>query len=58
LGDFELDLTPYFLEDSYSPIHYDLRNWKEMGVLPSYMPKDMRKKGWIDFDMKVKSSIK
>ena len=49
LGDFELDLTPYYLESCKNVIHYDLRNYKEFHNLPNYMPKDMRKKGWIDF---------
>lgn len=58
LGDFELDLEPYYKEDLNNEIHFDLRNYKELYLLPNYMPKDMRKKGNIDFTLKVKSSIK
>jgi len=39
-------------------IHHDLRNWKELYNLPNYMPKDMRKKGWIDFELTIKSNLK
>jgi hypothetical protein len=42
LGDFEIDLTPYYLSSSEQDVHLDLRNYKEMYSLPSYMPKDMR----------------
>lgn len=49
LGDFELDLTPYYLESGFHDIHFDLRNYKELRTMPNYMHKDMRKKGSIDF---------
>lgn len=58
LGDFELDLTPYIMETMTKEIHHDLRNWKELHNLPNYMPKDMRKKGWIDFELIIKSNLK
>ncbi|EAR99400.2 hypothetical protein TTHERM_00133660 (macronuclear) [Tetrahymena thermophila SB210] len=58
LGDFELDLTPYYLQSGVHQIHYDLRNFKQMHKLPNYMVKDMRKKGWIDIEISVKSSVK
>eukprot|EP00825_Cyclidium_porcatum_P035990 TRINITY_DN3780_c0_g1_i4.p1 TRINITY_DN3780_c0_g1~~TRINITY_DN3780_c0_g1_i4.p1 ORF type:complete len:312 (-),score=53.28 TRINITY_DN3780_c0_g1_i4:54-989(-) len=58
LGDFELDLQPYYKESQAQHIHQDLRNWKELYLLPNYMPKDMRKKGWVDFNLSIKSQIK
>ncbi|KAL4508452.1 hypothetical protein ABPG72_003756 [Tetrahymena utriculariae] len=58
LGDFELDLTPYYLQSGVHQIHNDLRNFKQMHKLPNYMVKDMRKKGWIDIEISVKSSVK
>jgi hypothetical protein len=58
LGDFELDLSPYFKEESYHTIHFDLRNYKELRNMPNYMHKDMRKKGTIDFTLKIRSSVK
>lgn len=57
LGDFELDMTPYYLNTCEHHIHYDLRNYKDFRNLPNYVPKDMRKKGWIDFTLFVKSDL-
>lgn len=58
LGDFELDLSPYFMDEATHPIHFDLRNYKELRVQPNYMFKDMRKKGGVDFDLKIRSNIR
>lgn len=49
LGDFELDLSPFFDNSCFHDIHYDLRNYKELRTMPNYMHKDMRKKGTVDF---------
>ncbi len=57
LGDFELDLTPYYLESCEHDVHFDLRNYRELYVSPNYMPTDMRKKGWIDFKIKIQSKL-
>ncbi|KRX08816.1 hypothetical protein PPERSA_08920 [Pseudocohnilembus persalinus] len=58
LGDFELDLSPYYKETCFHLIHFDLRNYKELRNSPSYIHKDMRKKGNIDFELQVHSNIK
>lgn len=58
LGDFELDIQPYYKETQVYTLHQDLRNWKELYLLPNHMPKDMRKKGWIDFSLNIRSNIK
>ena len=29
LGDFEIDLTPYYMEDCREDLTFDLRSWKE-----------------------------
>lgn len=58
MGDFEIDLTPFYLEGVSKPVSMDLRNFKELNKRPAYMTTDMRKKGGIDFDLKVSSNIK
>ncbi|EAS06863.1 hypothetical protein TTHERM_00725820 (macronuclear) [Tetrahymena thermophila SB210] len=58
LGDFEIDLTPYYLEGVQKAVKLDLRNFKELYKRPAYMPTDMRRKGGIDFDMKIQSKVK
>jgi hypothetical protein len=57
LGDFQVDLEPFYKTNSTQTFHRDLRNWKELHNLPNYMPKDMRRKGWIDFEMIIRSNI-
>jgi hypothetical protein len=39
-------------------VHFDLRNYKELYLLPNHVPKDMRKKGWIDFNLKSRSNLR
>lgn len=58
LGDFEIDLQPYLLDSQEHEMNIDLRNYKELYTQPNYVAKDMRKKGWIKFQLKIKSSIK
>ena len=46
------------MEGIQKPVKLDLRNFKELYKRPAYMPTDMRRKGGIEFDMKITSKIK
>lgn len=58
LGDFEIDLTPYYMEGVVKPLSLELRNFKEFYKNPNHMPTDMRRKGTLEFDLLVRSNIK
>ena len=58
MGDFEIDLNPYYLEGVEKQITSDLRNYQELNTRPSYMPTDMRKKGSVSLDLKITSKLK
>lgn len=58
LGDFEVNLTPYYKEGVQKSLSLDLRNFALLKTRPSYIPTDMRKKGVIEFDLKITSNVK
>ena len=59
MGDFEIDLAPFFMEN-YEKNNFTsaLRNHKEFRKRPTYMSTDMRKKGEAIFNLTFISSIK
>ena len=49
IGDFEVDLTPYYKYEATHSYQLDLRSFQAFRNAPNYMHKDMRKKGTIQF---------
>ena len=48
MGDFEIDMAPFFKEDYNITDYFSaLRNHREFRTRPNYMHTDMRKKGEV-----------